>query len=53
MKIDLDEECLNLLEDMYRVKDDPTRVNYAHFVEDVEIVFTKQVFYNNLYDLIK
>ena len=32
MKIDLDEECLNLLEDMYRVNDDPTRVNYAQLV---------------------
>jgi hypothetical protein len=43
MKIELDEECLNLLESMYRVDGDPTRVHYAKFIEDVEIVFTMNV----------
>lgn len=41
MKIDLDQESLDLLESMYVLSDDPTRVNYAKFIEDVEIVFTK------------
>lgn len=31
---------------MYVVPEDPIRVNYAKFIEDVEIVFTKSV---NLY----
>lgn len=43
MKIDLDQESLDLLESMYVLSDDPTRVNYAKFIEDVEIVFTKSV----------
>ncbi|CAD8108204.1 unnamed protein product [Paramecium sonneborni] len=41
MKIDLDQESLDLLETMYVVPEDPIRVNYAKFIEDVEIVFTK------------
>lgn len=28
---------------MYIVPEDPIRVNYAKFIEDVEIVFTKSV----------
>jgi Ca2+-binding EF-hand superfamily protein len=32
MKIDLDEESLNLLESMYKLEDDPTRVEYAKFI---------------------
>ena len=28
---------------MYVVPEDPIRVNYAKFIEDVEIVFTKTV----------
>ena len=47
MKIELDEESLDLLEDIYRVKGDPTKVNYAKFIEDVEIVFTLNVLFNN------
>jgi hypothetical protein len=43
MKIDLDEECLDLLENMYKVEGDPTKVNYSKFIEDVEIVFTLTV----------
>ena len=43
MKIDLDEESLNLLESMYKLEDDPTRVEYAKFIQDVEIVFTLKV----------
>ena len=43
MKIDLDQESLDLLETMYVVPEDPIRVNYAKFIEDVEIVFTKSV----------
>jgi len=46
MKIELDEESLDLLEDIYRVKGDPTKVNYARFIEDVEIVFTLNVINN-------
>ena len=31
---------------MYRVEGDDTRVNYAQFIQDVEIVFTLQVYIN-------
>lgn len=43
MKIDIDEEGLTLLESMYKVENDESRVNYAQFIADVEIVFTMQV----------
>lgn len=44
MKIDLDDESLNLLEQMYLDPTDNTRVLYSKFIEDVEIVFTMTVF---------
>lgn len=31
---------MDLLESVYILKDDPTRVDYSKFVSDVEIVFT-------------
>lgn len=40
MKVELDEEGLDLLENMYKLEDG--RVNYAKFIDDVEIVFTKK-----------
>ena len=48
MKIDLDQESLDLLETMYVDPTDSTRAIYAKFIEDVEIVFTKSVNINIL-----
>lgn len=45
MKIDLDQESLDLLETMYVDPTDSTRAIYAKFIEDVEIVFTKSVLF--------
>lgn len=36
---------------MYIVPEDPIRVNYAKFIEDVEIVFTKSVNIKNIFFL--
>ncbi|KAL4466875.1 hypothetical protein ABPG74_010472 [Tetrahymena malaccensis] len=41
MKIDLDEEQILKLENMYILQSDPTKLDYASFLEDVNIVFTK------------
>eukprot|EP01016_Furgasonia_blochmanni_P015088 TRINITY_DN1811_c0_g2_i3.p1 TRINITY_DN1811_c0_g2~~TRINITY_DN1811_c0_g2_i3.p1 ORF type:complete len:956 (-),score=361.13 TRINITY_DN1811_c0_g2_i3:227-3094(-) len=43
MKLDFDfnEDVLNTLENMYRAPDEPTKVNYQRFCDDVEVVFTQ------------
>ena len=40
-RIDLDEEQIVKLENMYLIPEDPTVLDYASFLTDVNIVFTR------------
>lgn len=40
MKLDLQEEQLKTLENEYQDYNDPSKINYQRFIDDINIVFT-------------
>ena len=42
-RIDLTEPELILAEKMYQYSEDPSKVDYSKFKEDIDIIFTKAV----------
>ena len=42
-RIDLTEKELELAEKMYQYTEDPSKVDYSKFKEDIDIIFTKSV----------